>query len=110
MDKLKAVNEKLYEVMETEYRNFLEELEKKDAGEIIKSSYEKVFKEDILMTLSENEFSYAQAKALLNEKYPLDSCYQAWLKTDDLYMNNLKDCMEEHAKKLVSLEKRERER
>ena len=108
--KTKRINDMLYEKMEKEYHVFLEELEKKEPKEIIASSYEKVFKEDILMTLSENNLPYDRAKTLLRMEYPLDGAYQAWLKQDTTYMDDLRDCIDDYAKKECMKRREEQER
>ena len=95
-----TINEMLHGKMRGEYLTFLEELEQKEPKEIIACSYEKVFKEDILMCIEENNLPYEKAKVLLREPYPLDSCYRAWLKNDSTYMENLLECIEDHAKEI----------
>lgn len=75
--------------MEAEYNTFLKELEKKEPKEIIAASYEKVFKEDILMIFSEHEFQYDRAKALLRMDYPLEELYQTWRKQDVTYKEDV---------------------
>ena len=105
--KTKRINDMLYEKMEKEYHAFLEELEKKEPKEIIAASYEKVFKEDIMMILSENDLPYDRAKALLRMDYPLDAAYKAWLGRDSTYMEDLRDCVEEFAKDEAMRRKKE---
>lgn len=110
-ERTRKINEMLYEKMEAEYHAFLEELEKKEPKEIIASSYEKVFKEDIIQALSENELPYDQAKALIYMDYPLDGVYQAWLKQDETYMEDLRNCIEAYAKSIcLGRRKEEQER
>lgn len=106
----RRINEMLHEKVEAEYHEFLEELEKKEPKEIIASSYEKVFKEDILMIFSENDFPYDRAKALLRMDYPLDGAYQAWLKQDVTYMEDLRDCIDDYAKRICEKRREEQER
>ena len=55
--------------------------------------------EDILLCIEEGNLPYEQAKALLREPAPLDSCYHAWLKSDYLYMEDLRGCVEHHARR-----------
>lgn len=74
-ERTRRINEMLHEKVEAEYQNFLEELEKKEPKEIIASSYEKVFKEDIVLALTENELPYDRVKALLRMDYPLEEAY-----------------------------------
>lgn len=101
-----TINDKLYEKAAKEYFVFLEELEKKPAKEIIKSSYEKVFKEDILMSFQSNELSEDKAKVLLATDNLLDKVYLAWLDQDVTYMDVLNECINEYAKELMEEKER----
>lgn len=105
MGKTKELNQLLYEKMSVEYEQFIRKLYQINATEIIKSSYEKVFKEDILMCISEMDLPHEQAKALLKMQHPLDECYNAWLKSDYSYMPNLRDCIENNAVRLCERQK-----
>ena len=105
MERTEEINNKLYAKMEVEYEKFTKKLERMEPKDIIANAYEKVFKEDILMTLSENDLPYEQAKALMQIKDPLDECYQAWLKSDYSYMPDLRECIEGNAKSLSKLMK-----
>lgn len=78
-----------------------------EAKEIIAASYEKVFKEDIMMILSENDLPYDRAKALLRMEHPLDAAYRAWLGRDSTYMEDLRDCVDEFAKDEAMRRKKE---
>ena len=49
-------------------------------------------------------------KALLRENYPLEGCYQRWLEEDVTYMEDLRICIEDHAKGLLRYMDKERER
>lgn len=109
-ERTRRINEMLHEKVEAEYQNFLEELEKKEPKEIIASSYEKVFKEDIVLALTENELPYDRAKALLRMDYPLEGAYQAWLKQDVTYMEDLRDCVDDYAKRVCEKRREEKER
>ena len=108
--KTATINDMLFHKMQGEYYTFLEELEQKDPKEIIACSYEKVFKEDILLCIEEGNLPYEQAKALLREPAPLDSCYHAWLKSDCSYMEDLRGCVEHHAREIEEKQRKNRER
>lgn len=107
MDDKNRLKEKLVEKMTEEYRHFLKELECKTPKEIIDAAYEKVFKEDIILAVDENDFSIEQIKALNNMKFPLDSCYVAWLKSDDSYMEILFLCVKNYANSVSNFKKNE---
>jgi len=97
-------NDKVYDVLKAEYDGFIEKLKTFPADKIIEHSYEKVFKEEIvlLMECDSIELSPKQAKALLAEKQPLDHLYNEWLQDDSSYCDMLRDCVSET---LTDLEK-----
>jgi hypothetical protein len=100
-DKEKTPRERLYDKMSDEYDGFLAELKTKPAQEIIEASYEKVFKEDLLLTVANemdsNSFDDAKANALLALDSPLAHLYSCWLDTDVSYMDILRDCVDSEA-------------
>lgn len=85
--------DRVYEKMSAEYDRFIESMKQLSGEEAISNSYEKVFKEDILMCFEESDMSIStkQAKALLAEKNPLDYLYQEWLSSDYSYLDVLRD-------------------
>lgn len=105
-----ALNQILYKRMSQEYDSFIEKLKHCAPDEIIKASYEKVFKEDILLIVENGELMNSDIRALLREKYPLDGCYQKWLDEDISYMEELKMCVENHARDIDKHKKKEYER
>lgn len=105
MDNTKELNEMLYDKMSAEYGEFIERLYQMEPKEIIQRAYEKVFKEDILMSISEMDLPKNQVEVLLKTKAPLDECYSAWLKADYSYMPDLRECIEENTKHLSILPK-----
>ena len=106
----KELNDILYERMSREYDDFLTALAMKNPDEIIRASYEKVFKEDILAVVESRMIEPNYVKALLRENYPLEGCYQRWLDEDVSYMEDLRCCIEDHAKELIRYKDMERER
>ena len=101
MNRLEEMNNKLYRKLETEYTNFIENLKTLSPDEIISKSYEKVFKEDILLCFDERELSFKEAKALFSLEKPLDSMYHDWLEVDTSYMDELRDSTHDSIKKAV---------
>ena len=91
-------NALLYSKVQKEYDAFVDELAKLPPEEIIKHSYEKVFKEDITMCFEELELEPNEAKALLKKKNPLDFVYQEWLKNDCSYMDVIRDTIDDSCK------------
>lgn len=106
----REMNEILVERMRDEYECFLIELEQKSPQEIIASSYEKVFKEDLITAIVEVPLSEKSAKALFKMRYPLDECYNQWLREDITYMEELRDSVDKCADRLIRREEREVER
>ena len=106
----KELNDILYERMSREYDDFLMALSAKSPDEIIRASYEKVFNEDILAVVEREMVEPKYVKALLRENYPLEGCYQRWLDEDVSYMEDLRCCIEDHAKELIRYKDMERER
>ena len=104
------LNRILLEKMTKEYDDFIERLSMQSPDEIIRASYEKVFKEDILAVVESRELEPKYVKALLRENYPLEGCYQRWLEEDVTYMEDLRICIEDHAKGLLRYMDKERER
>ena len=94
MDKTEQINRKLYEKLSAEYDKFYENLKTLPPEEIIRSSYEKVFKEDILMCFECDNIDYDKAKALYSLDTPLDNLYNEWLGTDCSYMDMLRDVID----------------
>lgn len=82
----KNYNVLLYEKMKREYDEFIADLKSKPPAEIIRHSYEKVMKEDILSCFELSERPQKEAKALYLLKYPLEEIYQEWLGNDYSYM------------------------
>lgn len=106
MDNTKELIELLYEKLSVEYEQFINKLYQMEAKEIINSSYEKVFEEDILMCISEMDLPKEQIIALLKAQYPLDVCYSAWLKSDYSYIPDLRDCIENNVARLCEHQKK----
>jgi hypothetical protein len=84
--------EQLYAKLSAEYDAFIEGLKDKPPKDIIESSYEKVFKEDILMCFEyDDDMSDKEIAALLALEFPLDELYRNWLDTDVSHMDDLRD-------------------
>lgn len=106
----REMNEILVERMRDEYECFLIELERKSPQEIIAAAYEKVFKEDLITAIVEVPLSEKRVKGLLKTKYPLDECYNQWMREDITYMEELRDSVDKCADRLIRREEREAER
>ncbi len=95
-------NTLLYIKMKTEYDEFINNLKNLPPEKIIESSYEKVFKEEILNCFqSGTPLNKKQAKAIFFKKYPLDYLYQEWRDTDSSYLDMLIDSIKNAADKEI---------
>ena len=72
----------LYQKLDNEYQNFINELKLKDSNEIIESSFERVYKQDINYTLQDMELDDSHLFKLLTRDYILDTLYRDWLECD----------------------------
>jgi hypothetical protein len=105
-EKEKTPIERLYNKMSDEYDAFLADLKTKPAKDIIGASYEKVCKEDLLLTV-ENLMDQCdgwdgKANALLALDHPLAHVYGCWLDADASHMDMLRDCVDSEADFLLS--------
>jgi hypothetical protein len=96
-----TLREQLYEKMTSEYKGFLNEMKAKPASEVLEAAYEKVFKEDLLMTIEGSGLDDEKLAALLTLDTPLADLYCNWLDTDTSYMDVLLDSVEEYADAVI---------
>ncbi|MCI8521257.1 MAG: DUF3848 domain-containing protein [Clostridia bacterium] len=96
----------LYERLEKEYNEFIEDLKKLPPEEIIEESYKKVIRDDIIMSFEGDDvyLDKEQLIALLKCKHPLYECYEAWMDTDYSYMDMLRDAISQGADKLINIQ------
>lgn len=104
---LQQLKKQLNEKLQKEYDNFIERLKLLPPERIIESSYEKVFKEELMTTVQYKDLSRVEIIALLKLDHPLDSLYQEWLKNDFSYLPLLEDTVNDHTKKVIKLQKRD---
>lgn len=98
---LEELNTALYEKVYAAQEAFIRELQNSSPGHVIELAYELVIREDILLSLEENDLTAAQCKALLKEKKPLDKLFLAWEKSESRHMEEIRDCIETVADKLI---------
>lgn len=99
------LNTALYEKLYAEQKEFIESLKNSTPENVIQHAYELVIREDILLSLEENDLDTRQCKALLREKKPLDKLFLAWEKHEGDHMNEIRDCIENKANELIRLSK-----
>ena len=97
------LNTALYKKMFAEQQEFIESLKNSTPENVIQYAYEIVIREDILLSLEENDLDAKQCKALLKEKKPLDKLFLAWEKHEGDHMNEIRDCIENKANELIKL-------
>ena len=105
----KDINTQLYEKVQREYKEFREALTKMPPVKIMERAYEKVFKEEISLSLLGCDFPYHEAKALMNCKNTLDTLYIHWLNSEYSYNEmldtDINDCASELGDKLIFKER-----
>ncbi len=81
----------LYQKASKEQDAFVEHLKTLPPEQIIDKSYEKVMRDDILMTFEDDYLSDKQIAELIKLDYPLSACYDEWMETDASHMEMLRD-------------------
>ncbi|MBR0348003.1 MAG: DUF3848 domain-containing protein [Clostridia bacterium] len=100
---LEQLNTALYEKMYAEQHEFVESLKNSTPEIVIQNAYELVIREDILLSLEENDLDAKQCKALLKEKKPLNKLFLAWEKHEGDHMNEIRCCIENTANELIKV-------
>jgi hypothetical protein len=90
----KTPKERLVDKMWDEFSRYVNKLKTLPPVKIIESAFEKVFKEDLLLTVENGDFSDEQIAALLSLDRPLETLYQDWLDSDTTYMDTLRECVD----------------
>ena len=100
---LEQLKTALYEKMFAEQQEFIESLKNSTPENVIQYAYEIVIREDILLSLEENDLNEKQCKALIKEKKPLDKLFLAWEQHEGDHMNEIRECIENKANELIKL-------
>ena len=100
---LEKLNTALYKKIYAEQQQFISSLKTMTPENIIQYAYELVIREDILLSLEENDLDARQCKALLRDKNPLYEFFLAWEKHEGDHMNEIRDCIENKANELIKL-------
>ena len=98
---LEQINTALYKKLHEEQHEFIEFLKNSTPEKVIQYAYELVIREDILLSLEENDLDARQCKALLREKKPLAKLFLAWEKHEGDHMNEIRECIENKANDLI---------
>lgn len=109
------IRKKLYEKMQNEYNDFIEEMKNNEPQFIVNNAYQIVIKEELVaMFYPESEqYDIDEIKALNKTKNPLEELYQGWMDSDagihSVLEENVSDTIEEIQKEQRE-KKKERER
>lgn len=98
------LNTQLYEKMFAEqqaYRDWLMTLTPK---EVLEHGYEFVVREDILLSVEENNLSDKQARALLKSPSPLADVFKKFQSCETGHMENIRECVESRANEVLRAE------
>lgn len=107
---LEQLNTALYEKMYAEQHEFVESLKNSTPEIVIQNAYELVIREDILLSLEENDLDARQCKALLREKHPLNKLFLAWEKYEGDHTNEIRICIENKSNELIKVARRKVDR
>lgn len=109
------IRQKLYDKLQNEFKNFIEEVQKKEPKEIVDSAYQIAIKEELVGIFfpQEDKYDIEEIKALNKLPDPLEELYQGWMDCDggihtvleDSVSLTLEDVLEQQKEK-----KKDRER
>ncbi len=91
------LNTTLYKKMFAEQKNFRDWLLSQSPEEILNHSYEYNIREDILLSLENNDLSDAQTGALLRSTKPLTDLFKEYDNRVTEHMDNIWDVVESYA-------------
>ena len=91
----------LWEKAAKEQSDYIEHLKTLPPEQIIDRAYEKVMRDDILMSFEDDYLSDKQVAELIKLDYPLSACYDEWMDKDVSHMEMLRDTIDSYAKRLV---------
>ena len=103
------LNTALYKKMFAEQEQFKAWLLTQPPEEILNHTYEYTVREDILITLENNDLYDEQAEALLRSESPLADVYKEFSKRETDYMDVVLDSLETCADKEIAREQKRRE-
>lgn len=107
-EKKELLNTALYEKMFAAQEDYRGWLVKQPPEEILHHSYEYTVREDILMSLENNDLENAQAAVLLQSRSPLNDVFLEFEKRETDYMDTVLDCLTERADTVLARQAEER--
>lgn len=109
------IRKKLYEKMQNEYNDFIEEMKNNEPQFIVNNAYQIVIKEELVAMFypESKQYDIDEIKALNKTKNPLEELYQGWMDSDagihSVLEDNVSDTIEEIQKEQRE-KKKDRER
>ena len=96
-----TINTQLYEKMFAEQERYRDWLLHQPSEEILNHTYEYTTREDILMTLENNDFSFEQAWVLLSSSTPLADVFKEFENRETDYMDVVRESMTSRANTII---------
>ena len=96
-----TINTQLYEKMFAEQERYRDWLLHQPPEEILNHTYEYTTREDILMTLEDNDLSFEQAWALLSSPTPLADVFKEFENRETDYMDVVRESMASRANTII---------
>ncbi|MBE6905099.1 MAG: DUF3849 domain-containing protein [Ruminococcaceae bacterium] len=103
------LNTALYEKMFAEQDAFRKGLLTQAPEEILKQAYEYTVREDILMSIENNDLTDEQASALLKSPSPLGDIFSEFESRETGYMEMVLDCITDKANAVIQMEAAQRQ-
>ncbi|OJU18296.1 MAG: hypothetical protein BGN88_00955 [Clostridiales bacterium 43-6] len=101
---VEELNIALYQKMFDEQDDFVKHLETLTPKEILNPAYEYTTRQDILLSLEENDLSAGEATQLLKQDKPLSAVFSVWEKRETPYMKSIFETMSDTARQLLQRE------
>ena len=96
------LNTALYKKMFAEQERYKAWLLSLPPDEILNHAYAYTSREDILLSLEDNDLSSAQAKALLKSPCPLADVFKDWEKKETGHMDDIWETVESRANTVIA--------
>lgn len=103
------MNTALYQKMSAEQDTFRKGLLAQSPEEILKHAYEYAVREDILISLENNDLTDDQASALMNSPTPLKDIFAEFESRETGYMDTVLDCVTDRANAVMQVEAAQRQ-
>ena len=97
------LNTALYKKLYAEQEKFKSMLRRSSPEVVMQYAYELVMREDIMLSIEENDLTPKQCKALLKQKEPLNDLFLAWENGESSHMQEILSCIENKADELHNL-------